>query len=277
MNGSIILLSLLHEWLEVNFPNFQFWIIPTALTVVTFFIIRILWKKTVENERIKYEFVTVAAHKLRTPLTKVKWAVDALEDKKIKDKEKKQLISEIGETNKLLIELVNQLLKVSKEDESEYLCKREPYQLEELTKKVIHGFRKEIKKKNIKLIFGAEKNLPVINLDKERIKSVIRILMENAITYTSPLKGMISIVIKKHKKNLFFIINDNGIGIEKEDQPYIFSKFFRTHKAYQTETEGTGVGLFLAKSIIERCYGKLGVESDGEGKGSTFWFSLPIK
>ena len=100
-----------------------------------------------------------------------------------------------------------------------------------------------------------------------------QILLENAILYT---KDEIKINIDSHKDSVVLHIEDNGIGIKKEDQPYIFSRFYRSHEAYLTETEGTGIGLFLAKSMIDKHDGTIGVRSEGKGKGSIFWFKLPV-
>jgi signal transduction histidine kinase len=130
-----------------------------------------------------------------------------------------------------------------------------------------------VKEKNIKLTYSYEKDLPKVNVDKLRISSVIQMLLENAIAYT---KDKIEINIKKDKKDIIFSIKDNGIGIPKEDQPYIFSRFYRTKAAYLTETEGSGISLFLSKSIIDKHNGKIGVYSEGEGKGSEFWVKLRI-
>jgi signal transduction histidine kinase len=130
-----------------------------------------------------------------------------------------------------------------------------------------------VKEKNIKLTYSYEKDLPKVNVDKLRISSVIQMLLENAIAYT---KDKIDINIKKDKNNVIFSIKDNGIGIPKQDQPYVFNKFFRTHQAYLTETEGSGISLFLSKSIIDKHNGKIGVYSEGEGKGSEFWFKLKV-
>jgi len=124
ISGVMAGVCFLTGWLAENVPGFRPWIVPLFIGFITFIAGNLFWKKSLEVEKIKYEFVTVAAHKLRTPLTRVKWAVSALREKGEKDKEKKRLIADIKDTNNLLIELVNQLLVVSKEEDDKYLCKK---------------------------------------------------------------------------------------------------------------------------------------------------------
>ena len=133
----------------------------------------------------------------------------------------------------------------------------------------------QIKLKDIKIVSNFKKNLAKVNVDKERINSVIQILLENAIIY-SIKAGEIKISLGEDKNNLVFSVKDNGVGIPKKDQPYIFFKFFRADNVKTVETEGSGLGLVLAKNIIERHGGKIGFESKGENKGTKFWFSLPL-
>jgi signal transduction histidine kinase len=111
--------------------------------------------------------------------------------------------------------------------------------------------------------------------DADKIKSVISILLDNAINYT-PEKGQINISLYRYDNFLRFSIKDSGIGIEKQEQKFIFLKFFRTKESILAYTEGIGIGLILAKAILERHGGELGFESDGKNKGSVFWFTLPI-
>ena len=197
-------------------------------------------------------------------------SVEASKDTK-DTKEKDKLFDNIGSANSRLIILTDELLLVSRAEAEQSKYDLKPADLEMIAQDVIGDLEDQIKKKNIKLMFNYEKNLSQVNVDKKRISSVIQILLENAISYT---KDEIKINIDSYKNNVIFHIEDNGIGILKEDQSHIFSKFYRSHDAYLTETEGTGVGLFLAKKIIDRHDGKIGLKSEGKGQGSVFWFSL---
>jgi signal transduction histidine kinase len=267
VGGLMVGVSFLSGWFKENIPGFQFWIVPMAIGATAFVLGKLFYNKSQEAEKLKYEFITVAAHKLRTPLTEVKWAADALREKE-KDNEKIQLVSGISSANSRLITLTDELLSIAKTEAGKYQYKFEAVDFEKMVRSAVNDFQHQMKEKNIKLTYNYDKNLPKINADKLRMSMVIQILIENAVQYT---KDKIEINIKKDKKEIVFSIKDNGIGIPKEDLPYIFSRFYRTHEAYKTETEGAGLSLYLAKSIIDRHNGKIGVYSEGEGKGSEFW------
>jgi len=151
---------------------------------------------------------------------------------------------------------------------------------------VIENYRLFFESANIKVISKFAEDLPNVYADVSEIKIVIENLLENAIYYSKP-KGTITIKIKyeehpvffykfglKEKKFVYFEIKDDGIGISKNEQKYIFQKFFRTEEAKKTNTKGSGLGLYIAKSIVERNGGKIMFSSE-ENKGSVFWFILP--
>lgn len=268
--GLMVSISFLSSWFSENIPGFRQWIIPIVSGVIAFIIGRIFWVKSKEVDKLKYEFITIAAHKLRTPLTKVKWALEVLSDE-VKNSQNK-LLQQAIKANEQTIELTDELLALSRVESDRHKYKFEQASLERVARGVVNDFQIQMKEKNIKFTYNTEKNLPKVNIDKLRISTVIQMLLENAIVYT---KNEIKISIDVYKNNVIFHIEDNGIGIPKEDQAYIFSKFFRTHEAYVTETEGSGIGLFLSKSIIEKHGGKIGVRSEGKGQGSIFWFGIP--
>lgn len=273
ISGFITAISFLNSWLVDNIPGFKLWVAPLLMGAVTFIIGRLFWNKTKEVEKLKYEFITVAAHKLRTPLTEIKWAAEALKDKPLKENDKYKLIKAIVSADEYLIELTNELLDITKTDAMVYNYKFESVNFEEMVKEVIKKFDLQLKEKNIKVNMHFERDLPKVMADRIRIGLVVERLLENAVLYT---KNKIDISVDIYKKNLIFHIEDNGIGIIKADQKFIFSKFYRGHNARLAETEGSGVNLYLTKKIIEKHGGKIGVRSEGEGKGSIFWFSLPI-
>ena len=267
--GFLMGVSFLGNLLEENIPGFKFWLVPVFIAIVSFILGRIFWKKSVESEKLKYEFITVAAHKLRTPLTEIKWGLDSLSESLSQNDIK--VISKIRNASNRLLELSNQLLAVSKADK-ERGYKLEPARLDEVADKVLGDFKPLIIEKNIKLDVHFEQNLPEVKVDKIKITLVVHALLENAITYT---KDRISINIYNYKNKIIFTIEDNGIGISKEDQSYIFSKMYRTHDAYLSETEGEGLSLYLAKNIVEGHGGKIKVKSEGKNMGSEFLFELP--
>lgn len=273
ISGAMIAVSFLSNLLVNIIPGFNYWLVPLFIGSVSFILGRIFWNKSREVDKLKYEFITIAAHKLRTPITEIKWAVEAAKD--IQDnKEKNKLFSDIEKANSRLLTLTDDLLMISKLESAKNEYKLEKNDLEKITREVVNDYQRRMKEKNIKLVYSAEKDLPPVNIDKIRISSVIQILLENAIAYT---KNEIKINIDAYKDKALFHIEDNGIGVNKEDQPYIFSNFYRSHDAYLSETEGAGINLFLAKNIIEKHNGKIGVRSKGKDRGSVFWFELPVE
>jgi signal transduction histidine kinase len=276
MIGLMNIISLSSDWLIRKIPGAPSWFMPFIAVVLTIFAGRLFWRKSKEADRLKYEFITVASHKLRTPLTKIKWSATQLKDIKLEgpeEEEKNRIASDILNANYKLLELTRQLVDVSETEAYGYLYQLEPVDIKEIAQNVIKEMNNQIKEKNIKIYLNFEEGLVKTKFDKSKISSVIQILLENAIDYT---KDKIYMEIKKEKKNILFSIKDNGIGVSKQDQDYIFSKFFRTHSAYLKETEGVGIGLSIAKNIINKHNGKFGVESEGESKGSRFWFKIPI-
>jgi signal transduction histidine kinase len=277
ISGVMMAVSLLSEWFAQNITGFRSWTIPVIASFTAFFVGNVFWRKSKEVEKLKSEFVTVAAHKLRTPLAKIKWALEML-PREIKEitPTGKQLIAQTKNANQEIIELAEELLNLTKTQSNIFLYNFELINLEELVKEIIAKTQDQIKSKDINLTLNAEKNLPKVRADKIRLSSAIQVLIDNAIMYSPPSKGKIIINIKRDKNNIVFSIKDHGIGIKQEDILRIFSSFYRTKQAYSIETEGLGIGLFIAQSIINRHHGYIGAKSKGHGKGSTFWFSLPV-
>ncbi len=229
-------------------------------------------------ERMKTEFVSIAAHQLRTPLSAIKWTLKMFltGDLGKITKEQADFLEKAYQSNERMIGLINDLLNVTRIEEGRYLYKPIFVDFEDLVQSVIKPFKEEIKRKKIKFEFKKpSKKPPKVKVDKEKIALVIQNLIDNAIKYTLT-GGKITVRLKYTKKQLEFSVQDTGIGISKDQQSRIFTKFFRGAKAIRMETEGSGLGLFIAKNIIEAHGGKIWFESE-EGKGSTFSFSLPFK
>jgi two-component system sensor histidine kinase SaeS len=117
--------------------------------------------------------------------------------------------------------------------------------------------------------------MPLVGGDATRLASIMDVMLENACIYSNA-GGTVEVLLQEKNKNIVFSVSDSGIGIKSEDQKHIFTRFFRTYAAKVADTEGMGLGLAMAKSIIERHRGEIGVRSAGDGKGSTFWFSIPL-
>lgn len=207
ISGLMVGISLLSSWFKDNIPGFQFWLVPAIVGATTFIVGRIFWNKSKEVDKLKYEFITVATHKLRTPLTDIKWAAASLKDEKIPLHDKDKLVEGIISANGRLIDLTNELLTITKTEANRYQYNFERADLEKVVRKVVNDFQIQMKERGVKLIYNAEKNLPKVKMDKERIGSVVRTLLENAILYT---KDEIKINIDVYKNSVIFHVEDNG-------------------------------------------------------------------
>jgi signal transduction histidine kinase len=160
-------------------------------------------------------------------------------------------------------------------DREQYVYLQAYISLQPVALEVVDSYRTTAADKEITLAVAPPGELqPIVRGDKERLASAISVLVENAIAY-SPKGGTVRVALTAAPDQVRFEIRDNGIGVSDEEKRHIFKKFYRTERARHADTEGIGLGLNMAKSIIERHRGTIGVESAGVGKGSTFWFTLP--
>jgi len=182
-------------------------------------------------------------------------------------------------------ELVNDLLVVSRIDEGTLPWEQKEFSFEELLDAILTEYKPYLKASNIALEVQGTEGLPKLLGDASQLRHVVSNLLENAIRYSGKehasstlakeKESRIQVRYQKKGKSLFFEIIDNGVGIPKGDQRYIFSKFFRSSNVLRHETQGSGLGLYIAKSIIERGKGSIGFRSQ-EHVGSTFWFTMPF-
>jgi len=233
-------------------------------------------EKTVE--RLKTEFVSLAAHQLRTPLAAIKWTLRMLLDGDLGQisKEQKEFLDKTYVSNERMINLINDLLDVARIEEGRYIYKQSLVDLGPIVQFVINSYKEEIERKKINFIFLKPKEkLPRIMVDVEKIRLALNNLFDNAIKYTPP-EGKVIISLRSAKKAIEFSIKDTGVGIPKDQQERVFTKFFRAANVMRLETEGSGLGLFIVKNIIEAHQGRAWFKSE-EGKGTTFYFTLPAK
>jgi len=252
-------------------------LIISAILLILATIITNSFEKLAEANRMKSEFISIVSHQLRAPLSNLAWSIELLMSGRLGKIEEQQVeyLKILKENSDRMKDLVKDLLIVSRIESARFSLKKEEFSLEELTREIIKEFEPFAKTSNCEIEFSFEENLPKIYGDRYQIRQVIENLLDNAIRYTKG-KGKVKIRIKKEKKFVCFEIEDNGVGIPKEDQKFIFQKFFRASNVLKYKTQGTGLGLYISKAIIERSGGKIGFKSQ-EGVGSIFWFKLPIK
>ena len=227
-------------------------------------------------ERMKTEFVSIAAHQLRTPLSAIKWTLKMFTDGdfgKITPKQK-EFMEKIYKSNERMITLINDLLNVARVEEGRYIYKKSFTDIGKMCEDVVQLYTQELERKNIKFNFIKPNVLPGVMVDEEKIRMSFRNIFENAIKYT-PKDNEITVSVKNFDNELEISISDTGVGIPKKQQDRIFSKFFRGGNIMRMETQGTGLGLFIAKNIVEAHKGRIWFESE-ENKGTTFYFTLPL-
>lgn len=251
-------------------------IISTILFVIGS-IISQSFENLAEANKIKLEFVSIVSHQLRTPLSNLNWTIELLMSGSLGKIEAKQTeyFKILKENIGRMAELVKDLLIVSRIEAQTLFLKEKRFSLSDMIKELIVAFEPAAKASNVTISFENQKDLPQIMADSFQIRQVIENLLDNAIRYIKE-KGKVKLKLRIERNNFYFEINDTGVGVPKKDKKYIFQKFFRADNAMKYQTQGSGLGLYIAKSIIKKSKGKMGFKSQ-EGQGSTFWFTLPIK
>lgn len=232
--------------------------------------------KEKEDERLRSEFVSLASHQLRSPMTEIKWSIESFKSEgldRLSEKQKTYL-KNINDSNQFMINLVNALLDISRLETGKMKVEPKPTSLEDLAKEIAIQVEELRKQKEVKLIIDVSGDVPRIEVDPKLISNVLLVLINNAIKY-SRSGGEVLISIVREKSNIVTAVKDTGIGIPVEDQKHIFERFFRASNVAD-EGGGNGLGLYLAKEILLASGGKIWFESE-EGKGSTFSFSLPLR
>lgn len=231
-----------------------------------------------ELDEIKSDFISVAAHQLRTPLAALKWFFKIMQDGDAGKvtKRQKELLEQAYDRNNEVIEIVNNLLDISEIEEGRFPYDFEEGVIDETIHHVMEGAKSEAKRREITVEFDQRVDeLPRISMDKQKIRMALQNLVDNAVKYSA--KGETVHVTADIKNNrLLVTVSDNGIGIPADEQKQIFSKFFRGHNAKEWATTGSGLGLYIVKNIVHKHRGQIWFESK-QNEGTKFYISLPIR
>jgi signal transduction histidine kinase len=265
-------------------PNFQEAVIKSILLffVIIFgiLLIRGTLKEIETIKRLsetKSEFISIASHQLRTPLTAIKGYISlTLEGAYGKLPTKAQnALRNVYQSNERLIKLINDLLSVSRIESGKMDLHLEKISLEEIISSILRELEIKATRKNIYLKWEKPAvPYPKIRIDEEKIREAIFNLVDNAVRYTN--RGGVTIKFKIQNSKFKIIISDTGEGIPKEELTKMFESFSRGTTGARLFTEGTGLGLYVAKKFVEMHNGRIWAESTGRGKGSTFYIELPI-
>jgi len=240
--------------------------------------IKVIKDRTRELEllRAKSDFITIAAHQLRTPTTALNWALDNLSKDKSLSKDSKGELKIARQTAKNLIKTINDLINITQIEEGKFGYNFNKLELNKFLSKLLSDADAVAKEYKVKLYYKRPKSKEVfVNADKARLGLAIANLIDNAIKYNVP-NGQVIVSLKKipNKPMVEISVRDTGVGIPKNDIKKLFTKFFRAKNIEQYGVEGSGLGLYLTKNIINRHGGTIRVDSV-ESRGSTFYFTLP--
>lgn len=226
-------------------------------------------------DRDKSDFISVASHQLRTPLTAIKWVTERVLKTQKLSIEAIEYLGDIQRSAQRLSDLVDILLNVSRIEGGRVGISPKALDLVDFIKDYFSEVMPLCAEKNINLSF--ENYPPNLNIttDPSALRNIIQSLVSNAIEYT-PEEGRIEISLVPYEKKFLLSVKDSGIGIDKEERPRIFEKFFRADNAKRVKTDGTGLGLYIVKQAVELLGGKIWFESK-ENNGTTFFVELPMK
>jgi len=229
--------------------------------------------------QMKSEFIAIASHQMKSPLAQIKWLLSSIDFPNIEEKQRYEKKFHLLQTsNDSLIQLINDLLDVARIDKGENIIRSAKVDLMEMTDEILKQYESIAKQEGVSLKFtnkiGEEAH--AVCTDRRRIGVALDNLVRNAITYTRK-GGHVEVELDKERsgRGLRLCVKDNGIGIPESEQHRIFERFFRATNSKKESTSGTGLGLYLTKSIVEQSGGKIWFRSI-EGAGSMFCLSLPI-
>lgn len=231
-----------------------------------------------ELDKAKSEFISLASHQLRTPLSIIKGYISMILEGVWGEinKDQKNYLKKVFLSNERLINLVEDLLTVSRIESGRLEFKPHLLSMEELVENIANDSAVIAAKRGLYLKYKkSKKPLSRVKVDSLQIRQVIQNLVDNAIHYTK--KGGATIRLQEENKKIIFSIQDTGIGISSKEKLNLFKKFSRGKGMSKIYTEGTGLGLYLASKLIQAHKGKIWVESEGKGKGSKFCFELPVE
>ncbi len=230
-----------------------------------------------ELDQLKSEFVSIASHQLRSPLTAIKgYASMVLEGSYgTLPSGTKDAISKIFESSKLMTSSVEDFLNVSRIEQGRMKYEFSQVDISDIAKTSVDDLKSVASQKDLTLSFNKDVGKYVTSVDLGKMKQIFTNLIDNAIKYTK--EGTVSVNLSRDGKKITATIKDTGVGISKEVLPKLFDKFVRARNANKVNVSGTGLGLYVAKELVEAHHGRIWAESEGEGKGTTFFIEIPVR
>lgn len=228
-----------------------------------------------ELDQTKDEFISMASHQLRTPLTTIKGYLSMVLEGDVGpvNKNERKMIQQAFDGAERMVFLISDLLNVSRLQSGKFVIDNKPTDLAKMVETEVSQLKETAEHHNLKLTLKKSPKFPTLNLDDTKIRQVIMNFLDNSIYYT-PAGGSIDVALEATDKEITYTVTDTGLGVPKAEQHHLFSKFYRAGNARKMRPDGTGLGLFMAKKVIVAQGGAIIFKST-EGKGSTFGFSFP--
>lgn len=232
-------------------------------------------EKLVALDEAKDEFISMASHQLRTPLTSIKGYLSMLQEGDAGDLNEQQhnFVDQAFLSSQRMVYLIADLLNVSRLKTGKFVIEAKPTYLPDVVEGELAQLTETVKARGLELVYDKPAEFPTMNLDETKVRQVIMNFADNAIYYT-PNGGKITIELKADENNVTYTVTDTGIGVPKSEQHKLFTKFYRAGNARKARPDGTGLGLFMAKKVVVAQGGAI-IFKTQEGKGSTFGFSFP--
>ncbi len=229
-----------------------------------------------EIDQAKTEFVSLASHQLKTPLSAINWYSEMVLEEEVGplNAKQKEYLKNLYDANRRMVELVNSLLNVSRIDLGAFAVEPSLTNFSAVADEVLIELKPQIELKKLRLDKEYDKQVPPINADPKLLRIIFQNLLSNAVKYTAP-NGVIGLALKKEGENVLIRVTDTGYGIPAADQGKIFTKLFRADNIRDKEAEGTGLGLYIVKAVVEAGGGRIWFDSL-EGRGTSFFITLPL-
>ncbi|KND51867.1 MAG: two-component system, OmpR family, sensor histidine kinase VicK [Parcubacteria bacterium C7867-001] len=232
-------------------------------------------RNDLETSRIKSDFISTAAHQLRTPLTGIRWALEALQKGTMND-DQRVLVNSAVDKSRDLVAIVGTLLDISAIESGKYKYNFQATDMHALLVEVANDFSYLASNSKVSLFYAQEEApLPRARVDRDRIKWVLNNLVENAIRYTPP-DGTVRLSAEAGRERVTIRVRDTGIGIPDKDRANIFERFYRAENATAMQNAGNGLGLYIARTIAKDHGGDLNFAPNEGGRGTTFILSVPV-
>jgi signal transduction histidine kinase len=230
-----------------------------------------------ELDQTKDEFISMASHQLRTPLTTIKGYLSMVLEGDVGPvtKDERKMLQQAFDGAERMVFLIADLLNISRLQSGKFVIENKPTDLAKMVESEVAQLQDTAAHHNLKLTFNKPDKFPMISVDDTKLRQVVMNFLDNAIYYT-PAGGSIDVVLEATDDSISYTVTDTGLGVPKTEQHHLFTKFYRAGNARKMRPDGTGLGLFMAKKVVTAQGGAIIFKST-EGKGSTFGFSFPRK